>query len=77
MTELQKLSLKPCPFCGGEASYNTVTYSESMVEEQEWSQAKFHGVNCIHCGVSNLGLVGHRTTDDAARHWNVRHTTLD
>lgn len=70
--EMEKLSLKPCPFCGGEAAYNKVTYSDGMVEEQGWSQSTFHGVNCIHCGANNKGLIGHRTTDDAARHWNIR-----
>jgi mRNA degradation ribonuclease J1/J2 len=67
--------LKPCPFCGGEAARNTVTYSERMVSEQHWEQSTFHGVNCIVCGVTNVGMVGHATPERAAERWNRRTIT--
>jgi len=64
--------LLPCPFCGGEAAFGTVSYSSSTVREQNWGQYTFHKINCILCGSTNLGLVGFRTAEDAAAHWNKR-----
>lgn len=64
--------LKPCPFCGGEAAPNTVTYTDQMVRQHGWKQKVFHAVNCIRCGVNNLGLVGHDSPDQAAHQWNRR-----
>jgi hypothetical protein len=65
--------LLPCPFCGGHAAANQVRYHDKMIREQEWSQDTFYGVNCVQCGVNNLGLVGHRTPEKAAERWNTRH----
>ena len=65
--------LLPCPFCGGEASAEgTVRYGDRTVKENEWDQSVFHYCNCQSCGVSNRGLVGHRTKDEAIRAWNTR-----
>lgn len=64
--------LKPCPFCGGEAAYNTVRYSAAYVAEQEWEQDTFHGVNCITCGVNNRGMIGLASKEIARDRWNLR-----
>lgn len=64
--------LERCPFCGGEAAFGKTTYSSKTIREQHWGQDTFHSVNCISCGTSNRGLVGYRTTAEAAAHWNKR-----
>ncbi len=64
--------LDPCPFCGGEAAFGTIRYSEKTVNEQTWDQDTFHKVNCIVCGANNLGIVGWKTPALAAEHWNRR-----
>lgn len=66
------VTLLPCPFCGGEAAFNTIRYSAEHVREQNWGQDTFHGVNCIICGTSNRGIVGFRTPEAAAVKWNRR-----
>jgi hypothetical protein len=62
----------PCPFCGGEACFNTVTYRDKTVKEQRWAQHTFHGVNCVCCGVSNRSVRGYETQERAAELWNRR-----
>ena len=64
--------LERCPFCNGEAAFGKTTYSRKTIREQHWGQDTFHSVNCISCGTSNRGLVGYRTQDEAAAHWNKR-----
>lgn len=65
--------LLPCPFCGGEASPDgTARYSEKHAKEQGWGQTEFYYCNCIHCGVSNIGIIGHKTRSDAVAAWNRR-----
>ena len=64
--------LKPCPFCGGEASVGTTKYSDKMVRQQKWKQNIFYHVNCIICGADNSGLVGHQTEIGAIQKWNRR-----
>lgn len=64
--------LMPCPFCGGEAALGSVRYTEKTAKENGWHQTEFHSVNCIRCGVSNQGLVGHRDQETAAMRWNTR-----
>ena len=62
-----------CPFCGGTASSEgVVRYSERHVTEQGWEQSEFYFCNCPTCGVSNLGIVGHRSKADAIAAWNRR-----
>lgn len=64
--------LERCPFCGGESAFGKTTYSSKTIREQHWGQDTLHYVNCISCGTSNRGLVGYRTQDEAAKHWNTR-----
>ena len=68
----EEVKLLPCPFCGGEAALNTVRYGEKTVAEQEWDQDEFHGVNCVTCGVNNIGLRGHDSPEMATEAWNTR-----
>lgn len=65
--------LKPCPFCGGEAHFGRVVYPDKMVKENGWDQCQFSFISCAMCGGSNRGLVGFRTNEEAAEHWNKRH----
>lgn len=65
--------LKPCPFCGADASAGgVVRYGQLTVAAQRWDQDEFYYCNCPSCGVNNLGLVGHRTRDEAIAAWNRR-----
>ncbi|MFZ2524443.1 MAG: Lar family restriction alleviation protein [Candidatus Ferrigenium altingense] len=66
------VGLEACPFCGGEAAYAWIEYSERHVKEQGWKQRIFDFVSCVSCGVSNKGLVGFKTKEQAAKHWNTR-----
>lgn len=64
--------LAACPFCGGVAAYGEVTYHERSDIARLNKQTLFHSVNCIVCGTSNRGLVGFKTKEQAAKHWNFR-----
>lgn len=63
----------PCPFCGHTGpAFNTVKYDKATVKEQGWRQDLFFGVSCPACGVNNRGIVGFKTKEEAAEHWNRR-----
>jgi hypothetical protein len=64
--------LKCCPFCSGDGAPATVRYSRETVDEQGWGQSEYHYVSCVSCGANNCGIVGHRTPERAADHWNRR-----
>lgn len=69
--------LKPCPFCGGEASaHGYVRYGKPLTDVF-WkgglpiTEAFF--CNCIACGVTNIaGQVGHQTREQSITAWNTR-----
>lgn len=67
--------LLPCPFCDGSAHPDgVVRYSndhEAWFKDGTRATEAFF-VNCIRCGVSNKGLIGHQTRDDAIAAWNTR-----
>jgi len=68
--------LKPCPFCGGEASGDGRTRYGRPLEDTTWddgspvTEAFF--ANCPRCGVSNRGVIGYRTRQAAIAAWNRR-----
>ena len=64
--------LLPCPFCGGKAAVNTRTVSPESDDARLNGQNKFWGVNCIMCGVNNIGLIGCKTEELAISIWNTR-----
>jgi hypothetical protein len=68
--------LLPCPMCGGAAGNATTRYDARTVKEQKWQQSVFYYCNCISCGVSNAGIVGHKTVEEAQSHWNHRAPTI-
>lgn len=58
--------LKPCPFCGDEAYYETTTDPDG-------------GCNCVRCETCNfdlmsgpIGIGWYKTKADAAQAWNHR-----
>lgn len=72
--------VKPCPFCGGEASSSGVArYSDSheawFADGTRITEAFY--CNCMVCGVSNRGLCGHQTQEKAITAWNTRSATSD
>jgi hypothetical protein len=71
-SQLTKETLLPCPFCDGACSFGTVRYSDKTIRVQKWTQDTFHFVSCEMCGTKNLGLVGFRSPELAAAHWNKR-----
>jgi Zn ribbon nucleic-acid-binding protein len=68
----ERARLLPCPFCGGEAGWCTVTYGDETVAYQQWRQNKFHFVNCIMCGANTKGIRGAVSQIEAAEQWNGR-----
>jgi hypothetical protein len=67
--------LKPCPFCGGKASADgKIIYGK---EHEAWwddgSQIlKAYFANCVKCGTSNRGILGHQTREKAIAAWSTR-----
>lgn len=64
--------LKPCPFCGGEAAFNTTrTTCRETIKLNKRDTG--YGVNCVVCGINNRGLVlGYESKALAAEAWNRR-----
>ncbi len=68
--------LKPCPFCGGEASASgSVRYSKGheawWADGSEVREAFF--VSCTKCGGRRTGIVGGQQTREASiEAWNTR-----
>lgn len=69
--------LKPCAFCGGEASYGEVKYSRPLCDAN-WADGSdiieaFY-INCVRCagGTRNSIAGGHQTKELAAAAWNTR-----
>lgn len=72
----EEVKLLNCPFCGGEASDAiSKAYREVGGEREELRTTYF--VNCVRCGSSNQGLVGHSTPELAREHWNRRAVPTD
>lgn len=69
---MNKQYLRVCPMCGGNASFGSVKYDDRTVKYNEWEQGIFYFVSCNSCGLTNLGLVGHKTREKAANLWNTR-----
>jgi Lar family restriction alleviation protein len=66
-------TLKPCPFCGGEAAHATCTITRAR--DSQGNNGTFTGyyINCILCGADNRGIAeGYRTPEQAAEKWNRR-----
>ena len=57
-----KLELKPCPFCGGEA-YRTEAYLPLLTLKIE-----AYAVKCLHCQACAYGM----RQSDATKAWNRR-----
>ncbi|MES1979596.1 MAG: Lar family restriction alleviation protein [Pseudomonadota bacterium] len=74
-TSTEARVLKPCPFCGGEASDTGVIRYDHKHEAffkdgTRITEAFF--CNCISCGVTNRGMLGHQTREKAITAWNRR-----
>jgi len=79
--EKEREMLLYCPFCGGEASSNgKVNHHNSSRKKEHQNTFWKDGTpvdeaffcNCIECGVTNKGIVGHRTREEAIAAWNRR-----
>ena len=72
---LAAVPLLACPFCGGRAS-GTGTIKYAKTHEAWWKDGtritEAHFCNCMRCGVTNKGLLGHQTPALAVEHWNTR-----
>lgn len=66
--------LRPCPRCGGKAAIGTIRYEASYAKSEGWDQNEFYYVNCtgFGCGLKNRGMVGKKSPEAAAEHWNHR-----
>jgi hypothetical protein len=70
--------LKPCPFCGGEASGTGVVRYGRPLPDTEWLDGspvvKAFFANCTRCGVRNggFGAQGYQTSAEAIAAWNRR-----
>jgi Lar family restriction alleviation protein len=53
-------TLKPCPFCGGEAKYFVSNYPDTL---------QIHNVRCDFC---YEGFDGHATKEGVFKAWNTR-----
>lgn len=67
--------LLACPFCGGEASSSGVVRYQP--KHQAWWKdktriTKAYFCNCLSCGTTNKGLLGHQSPALAVKHWNTR-----
>ena len=74
-------ALKPCPFCGGDASdKGVVRYAPSKLEDQNawWADGTpvetAYYCNCVVCGANNRSAVigGYQTQEKAIAAWNKR-----
>jgi len=71
-------NLKPCPFCGGEASSKGIVRHAISKEPNAWwedgspvEDAFF--CNCIVCGANNQNIIGgFQTEEKAIEAWNTR-----
>lgn len=66
-----KGKLKPCPFCGGEASIATVKYSPCDITKLN-NREKGYFVNCQICSARNEFGISYATEEEAIKHWNTR-----
>ena len=73
------VTLKPCPFCGGEANADGHIKFSQPLNDTWWpgevpiTEAFY--VNCVRCGaVSRSGIVGgYQSRDEAIAAWNTRN----
>ena len=70
------IELKPCPFCGCEASPNgriTRSHSPDLLWRDGSEAVEAFYCNCVRCGAKNGGIAGgYQTRDEAISHWNTR-----
>lgn len=61
---MNKIELKPCPFCGGEATFRNETFSDPVVEKRQLYGRKFlsnylkqnYRIECKKCKFSTRGF---------------------
>jgi len=69
--------LKPCPFCGSEASDTGYVFYPKPCTETAWDDGspikEAYFCNCPKCGISNMSSsMGYRTKAQAIAAWNAR-----
>lgn len=65
----ERIELKPCPFCGGNAKLVDHTFWNDTTKSFSY---KSYGVMCRHCGVQ--GFQFYETEEEAINAWNRRAT---
>lgn len=68
---MSETKLKPCPFCGGEASLGTIKYSPCDITKLN-NREKGYFVNCQMCSARNEHGISYATEEEAIKHWNTR-----
>ncbi len=63
--------IKPCPFCGGEASVGKSTYAKDSEIAVLKGQNVFYSVNCHSCN-GRRNLIGEKSHKEAIEKWNQR-----
>ncbi len=63
--------IKPCPFCGGEASVGKSTYAKDSEITVLNGQNVFYSVNCHSCN-GRRNLIGEKSHKEAIEKWNQR-----
>lgn len=75
--------LKPCPFCGGEASAEGHQYFGDPLRSVRWADGapitEAFFANCPSCGASTIGNlnIGQRTRGEAVERWNKRSASAN
>lgn len=66
---MEKIELKPCPFCGGKAVFNTIKYTSQVDGVNIPSQ--HHEVFCSKCFVQTCSVMG-GDANNVIDTWNRR-----
>ena len=72
---MSEAKILACPFCGGDVSTTgKIKYCDSHTAW--WKDGtrvlEAYFCNCMSCGITNQGLLGHQTQQLAIQHWNKR-----
>ena len=67
----KNITLRPCPFCGGEASFGHTTVRTHISDPEKLEEVEYDFVSCVICAGSN-DHHSFSNKEEAAKHWNKR-----